>query len=208
MWHAKSPYYPPRRPHVHGHVPHHPTQAQHDPSHLRYPDFTPPPPPRRERGYSPGQHRIMLPATYPERTESHERCTDSEAHRMDSSHEQYSDQHMSGSYPEDCSPCDGSPSPTMCKPYQSLHSPSAVVDVARAETPVNLDRAMLSPIRQKASRDSDEYPFDEVNPAADDVSVSPLPFDQEEPTSFLDLPDNLLQLPISPCGPQDNDDSQ
>jgi hypothetical protein len=97
----------------------------------------------------------------------------------------------------------------MSKPFQSLDSPSDVIDVARAETPVDLDRAMLSPIRQKTSRDSDDYPFDEDNPAADDFAVLPLPFDQEDPTTFLDLLDNLLQLPISPCGPQDNNyDSQ
>jgi hypothetical protein len=94
----------------------------------------------------------------------------------------------------------------MNKPFQSWDSPSDVADVARAETPVDLDRAMLPPIHRKTSRDSDDYPFDEDNPAADDISVSPLPFD-EDPTSLLDFPDNILQLAISPCALQDNNDS-
>ena len=37
-----------------------------------------------------------------------------------------------------------------------------------------------------------------------DIPMSPLPFEQEDPVSLMDLPANLLCLPISPCGPNDD----
>ena len=49
------------------------------------------------------------------------------------------------------------------------------------------------------------YPYDETEtPAAvDDIPMSPIPFDREDPTTLMELPENLLTLPISPCGPHD-----
>jgi len=48
------------------------------------------------------------------------------------------------------------------------------------------------------------------NPADDDMSVSPLPFegqrvnyDEEDPNSLLEVPENIMTLPISPCSPND-----
>jgi hypothetical protein len=95
----------------------------------------------------------------------------------------------------------------------SLDSPSAVADLARAEMTTPTDERMSMPIiERKKSRDgSDEFPFDEDNPAADDddLSMSPLPYEDdndeyEDPTTLLELPENLLKLPISPVGPQDD----
>jgi len=38
----------------------------------------------------------------------------------------------------------------------------------------------------------------------DDIAMSPLPYDREDPVTLLDLPDDILTLPISPCGPHDD----
>jgi hypothetical protein len=38
----------------------------------------------------------------------------------------------------------------------------------------------------------------------DDIPMSPIAYDREDPISLMDLPDNLLSLPISPCGPNDD----
>lgn len=40
-------------------------------------------------------------------------------------------------------------------------------------------------------------------PPVDDIAMSPIPFDQEDPKTLMELPENLLSLPISPCGPHD-----
>jgi hypothetical protein len=37
----------------------------------------------------------------------------------------------------------------------------------------------------------------------EDIQMSPLAYD-EDPISLMDLPENLLSLPISPCGPNDD----
>ena len=42
------------------------------------------------------------------------------------------------------------------------------------------------------------------DPAADDYSLSPLPFEREDPTTLMELPDDILHLPISSCGPHDD----
>mmetsp|Transcript_31384 Transcript_31384/g.48146 ORF Transcript_31384/g.48146 Transcript_31384/m.48146 type:complete len:782 (+) Transcript_31384:150-2495(+) len=48
------------------------------------------------------------------------------------------------------------------------------------------------------------------NPAGDGMSVSPLPFEgervdygEEDPNSLLEVPENIMTLPISPCSPND-----
>lgn len=40
--------------------------------------------------------------------------------------------------------------------------------------------------------------------AVDDIAMSPIPYDREDPMSLMDLPDDLLALPISACGPHDD----
>jgi len=43
--------------------------------------------------------------------------------------------------------------------------------------------------------------------AVDDIAMSPIPYDREDPVTLLDLPEDILALPISPCGgPHDEDD--
>ncbi|KAG7367074.1 hypothetical protein IV203_029744 [Nitzschia inconspicua] len=48
--------------------------------------------------------------------------------------------------------------------------------------------------------------YDDENQYVEDIAMSPLAYDREDPITLMDLPDNLLSLPISPCGP--NDDPQ
>jgi hypothetical protein len=70
-----------------------------------------------------------------------------------------------------------------------------------------------------SDKDADLLPYDEAadeaaaNPAdeMDDIAMSPIPFDREDredPTTLMELPENLLSLPISPCGPHDDPSSQ
>lgn len=37
----------------------------------------------------------------------------------------------------------------------------------------------------------------------EDIAMSPISMDREDPGSLMELPENLLTLPISPCGPHD-----
>lgn len=37
----------------------------------------------------------------------------------------------------------------------------------------------------------------------DDIAMSPIPFELEDPSTIMELPENLLTMPISPCGPDD-----
>lgn len=37
----------------------------------------------------------------------------------------------------------------------------------------------------------------------EDIAMSPISMDRDDPGSLMELPDNLLTLPISPCGPHD-----
>lgn len=87
---------------------------------------------------------------------------------------------------------------------QSSASPSAVVDVVKSND-LNKDVSVyMSPSRENEDYDQcDEYPSDEeLDPAGN--RLSPLPFDHhEDPSSLMELPGNILSLPISPCGPHD-----
>jgi hypothetical protein len=56
---------------------------------------------------------------------------------------------------------------------------------------------------------AEENPADEVD--NDGITMSPIPFDREgreDPITLMELPENLLSLPISPCGPHDDPTSQ
>jgi len=44
----------------------------------------------------------------------------------------------------------------------------------------------------------------EEGQAVDDIAMSPIPYDREDPVTLMDLPDDILTLPISPCGPHDD----
>jgi len=84
---------------------------------------------------------------------------------------------------------------------ENSSSPAAVADVAISSPEVKHDTRILPPDPNKGNN----YPsHEEPNPALDDDLVSPLPFDHhEDPTSLMELPANILSLPISPCGPHD-----
>jgi len=82
----------------------------------------------------------------------------------------------------------------------SSSSPAAVADVANSSDAAK-ENLMFSPSR--SGKRDDGYPSDE-DPA--DGSVSPLPFDHhEDPSSLMELPEDILSLPISPCGPNDGE---
>eukprot|EP00542_Grammatophora_oceanica_P019554 CAMPEP_0194040386 /NCGR_PEP_ID=MMETSP0009_2-20130614/12409_1 /TAXON_ID=210454 /ORGANISM="Grammatophora oceanica, Strain CCMP 410" /LENGTH=659 /DNA_ID=CAMNT_0038683523 /DNA_START=47 /DNA_END=2026 /DNA_ORIENTATION=+ len=88
-------------------------------------------------------------------------------------------------------------------------SPSAVADVIHSKDVTDKEQLLLSPSRIDAHTD---YPSDEDpnNPANDDddISFSPLPYGEEKtsadgPQALMEVPDDLLKLPISPCSPHD-----
>jgi hypothetical protein len=65
---------------------------------------------------------------------------------------------------------------------------------------------------EAVAKGGDFYPHDssvdDDDPAAentsvDEIQMSPIPFDREDPTSLMELPENIMILPISPCGPYD-----
>ena len=90
----------------------------------------------------------------------------------------------------------------------SSTSPAGVADVARSNDSAKQDsQRMMSPYNREKDDDNyeDEYPSDEEqNPS--NARLSPLPYDQhEDPSSLMELPENILSLPISPCGPNDGE---
>lgn len=87
-------------------------------------------------------------------------------------------------------------------------SPSAVADVATSSSITVKNNNYSDDEAEREDDNEDAYPSDEEqNPALDDRGkVTPLPFnDDQDHSSLMDLPDNLLSLPISPCGPGDSD---
>jgi hypothetical protein len=52
----------------------------------------------------------------------------------------------------------------------------------------------------------DDFKSQQSNPEAecvDDIQMSPLQYGREDPVSLMALPDDIMTLPISPCGPHD-----
>jgi hypothetical protein len=115
-------------------------------------------------------------------------------------------------------------------PFPSLSDPS--LERNRTGTPMTVKELGLAP-RTKIEQDEDEHrsnlgmflrgefireqkyddvPYDYTEDSAmDDISMSPIPFDHEDPTTLMELPENILKIPISPCGPHDDievDDGQ
>jgi hypothetical protein len=52
--------------------------------------------------------------------------------------------------------------------------------------------------------DDDAKSEDQEHNDVEDIQMSPIAYDREDPISLMDLPENLLSLPISPCGPNDD----
>ena len=90
----------------------------------------------------------------------------------------------------------------------SSSSPAAVADMVKSHHSTKQDtRMMMSPHNREKTDDDydDEYPSDEEQDPANQ-RLSPLPFDQhEDPSSLMELPENILSLPISSCGPNDGE---
>jgi len=87
-------------------------------------------------------------------------------------------------------------------------SPAAVSDVVSSEEIVKEERIEVGRydrVRDYREYHDDDYPSDEdPNPATDEMRVSPLPFDlQDDQTNFMELPENLLSMPISRYGHRD-----
>ena len=91
------------------------------------------------------------------------------------------------------------------EPNQTSASPSAVVDEVKSNDNTKEASVYMSPSCENEDYDDcdDQYPSDEeLDPAGN--RLSPLPFDHhEDPLSLMELPGNILSLPISPCGPHD-----
>lgn len=109
------------------------------------------------------------------------------------------------------------PPPHNLKIEESFDSPSGIADIrADMTTPMDEDEegfevTLPGIIETRRSSDNEDFPFDEDDPVGcveyDDIEMSPLPYDgHEDPTTLLELPANLLKLPISPVGPQDQPD--
>lgn len=107
--------------------------------------------------------------------------------------------------------------PTM---YDRDTSPSAVADVAPSAEDVKKDEFMddIDPNSVTRSVDDDVSVQSDLSrfqdrddqykdPAYDDASISPLPFDYEaleevdDPESLMDIPDNIMSLPIAQFEP-------
>jgi len=56
----------------------------------------------------------------------------------------------------------------------------------------------VNPAKDPSWDDDDDSPTEES-----DVSMSPLAFDQADPEALMEISDDLLKLPIAPCGPHD-----
>jgi len=87
-------------------------------------------------------------------------------------------------------------------------------DVTMAESTASSDHPsplkgkfhIISVVHQMDSDKADEEGIEFMlkDPNSDDYSLSPLPFEREDPTSLMELPDDILHLPISSCGPHDD----
>lgn len=79
------------------------------------------------------------------------------------------------------------------RPMESRTSPGGFVPIKEDDT--------VTVIQGMNSDDDDES---EAAQAVDDIAMSPIPYDREDPATLLDLPDDILALPISACDPHDN----
>lgn len=106
--------------------------------------------------------------------------------------------------------------------------PRTVVSAKEAEPPKSMlveteERSKISsprqdPIKPSASLSSGQFAHENSikkeeeqefeNPpdvlAVEDIAMSPIPFEGEDPSTLMELPENILTLPISPCGPNDS----
>jgi hypothetical protein len=38
----------------------------------------------------------------------------------------------------------------------------------------------------------------------EDIPMSPIPFDREDPATLMEVPEDIMSMPISPCCPHDD----
>ncbi|CAB9511726.1 Nitrilase family, member 2 [Seminavis robusta] len=90
------------------------------------------------------------------------------------------------------------------------------VDMAECRISEEQEREDPAPLRQDVHIISVVHQLDDTtgegeaiefmlkDPADDEYDFSPLPFEREDPTTLMELPDDILHLPISSCGPHDD----
>lgn len=83
------------------------------------------------------------------------------------------------------------------RPMESRTSPGGFV-------PIKEDDAVMEMQGINSDDDDDNDEDSEAAQAVDDIAMSPIPYDREDPATLLDLPDDILALPISACDPHDN----
>lgn len=167
-------------------------------------DFTPPPPSSRsprhhstpERVLSSNFPRSSTPPFYPRK--KNDLSPASAASRHEDQEEKKSDDNSNG----------GESREMLLKQEFPQESPSGV-EIVLSLSDVGCRNTASSRILESPALSLDAITHD--NPAEGDrMSVSPLPFesercdfDEEDPDSLLEVPDDILTLPISPCGPND-----
>lgn len=225
MWRERSPQYSPRSTH----------ETMHPDPEREFLPPPPPPPHRRNPEYMyASPNRFQSPKRYPDPAESHmqypgesyeqQRAEPGEPYgesreRQPQEYQDESPERQSQDYhpdrptsaepmiPQRHSSSQSTPSPPVdVKVEESFDSPSAVADLDRVELTPPPDDGIEMSLELQRSEDSDDFPFDEENPAVDDaILMSPLPYDgPEDPTTLLEIPADLLKGPISPVGPQDD----
>lgn len=71
-------------------------------------------------------------------------------------------------------------------------------------SPFSSLRATPASVASPTSDQNDVASTADTASQLEDIAMSPLPFDREDPSTLMALPGNILSLPISPCGPNDD----
>jgi hypothetical protein len=90
---------------------------------------------------------------------------------------------------------------------QSSDTRSSSQDLTREGLEKRASPAMMSREDMSEGEEEDIHPYDETtgnHTPVEDIAMSPIPLDREDPQSLMELPDDLMMLPISPCGPNDD----
>lgn len=72
---------------------------------------------------------------------------------------------------------------------ESRASPGGLLSINESET------------KQKLKEEDDHS---EEAQAVDDIAMSPISYNREDPVTLMDLPEDILALPIEPYGPHDD----
>jgi len=94
----------------------------------------------------------------------------------------------------------------VCLASGGTGSPTVVVEMDDSRLDSNSYKPEVEVIAGALGSDDfprDQNAYSEENSAAGDSAMTPLPFDDGGPDGYMDISDDLLQLPIAPCGPGD-----